>query len=106
MIYLASPYSHPECNVRIQRFVDVCRYAATLMAGGELVYSPIAHTHPIADVGELPTDWTYWEKLDTWFIERCDKVVVLMLNGWHESKGIKAEIEIAERLGKPIVYVL
>ena len=29
MIYLASPYSHSDANIREQRFLDVCRMTVT-----------------------------------------------------------------------------
>ncbi|MCP4786572.1 MAG: DUF1937 family protein [Fuerstiella sp.] len=48
MIYLASPYSHSDANIREKRFRDVCRTAARLMRNGDVVFSPIAHGHPIA----------------------------------------------------------
>ena len=105
MIYLASPYSHDDPAVQEQRFQQVCRVAAAMMRDGQHVFSPIAHTHPIAQHGDLPGHWQYWEAFDRWFIERCEKVVVLMLPGWKESRGVQAEIRIAEELGIPVEYL-
>ena len=104
MIYLASPYSHPDPVVRNQRFEEVCRLAATLMAQGKHVFSPIAHTLPIALHGNLPTGWDYWESLDRFWIGVCDEVIAMMLDGWRESVGVRAEIAIARELGKPVTY--
>ena len=104
MIYLASPYSHPDPEVRKQRFRDVCIAAARLIRAEHVVFSPIAHGHPIAEHG-LPTDWKYWERHDREQLEHCNKVVVLMLDGWRESVGVQAEIRIACELGKPVRYV-
>jgi hypothetical protein len=87
------------------RFDSICRIAGQLMQAGHVVFSPIAHTHPIAVRCELPRTWDYWEKFDREHIARCDKMTVVMLDGWSTSKGIKAEIEIAEELGKPIIYI-
>ena len=33
-------------------------------------------------------------------------MVVLMLEGWRKSAGIRAEIAIARQLGKPISYLV
>jgi len=33
-------------------------------------------------------------------------LVVLMLDGWKESEGVLAEIELAKKTGKPIRYRL
>jgi hypothetical protein len=104
MIYLASPYSHPEVEVRKQRFRDACRAAAQLLASGLTVFSPIVHGHPLVDQG-LPTDWPFWERFDRDHLVRCDEVVVLMLDGWRESVGVAGEIRIAGELGKPVRYL-
>lgn len=104
MIYLASPYSHSNPATRERRFRIVCREAARMMRHGQQVFSPIAHTHPIAQF-DLPKGWEFWEEFDRWYISRCDEVVVLMLRGWRESKGVQAEIKIAEELGKPVSYI-
>ena len=53
----------------------------------------------------LPSDFDYWEAYDTLIIGRCDKLIVLMMNGWEESKGVQAEIIIARKLKKPIEYM-
>ena len=103
MIYLASPYSHPDPNVREQRFEAVCRVASELLRAGQHVFSPIAHSHPIANYG-LPTDWSFWESFCREQIMRCDELVVLMLDGWKLSVGVRAEIQIAEELVKQIHY--
>jgi len=105
MIYLASPYSHPDSDVQRSRFHQVCVVAAEMMGRGEQVFSPIAHTHPIAECGDLPTGWAYWEAFDRWYIERCDEVVVLMLDGWKDSLGVKAEIKLAIELNTAVRYI-
>ncbi len=38
-------------------------------------------------------------------LEVCDKVVVLMIDGWKESVGVQAEIAIARELGKPVSFL-
>ena len=104
MIYLASPYSHPDPAVRDERFHAVCRAAAALLRAGHAVLSPIAHSHALARHG-LPTEWSFWSRYDLEMLARCDQVVVLMLPGWQESAGVREEIRIARELGKPVRYV-
>jgi nucleoside 2-deoxyribosyltransferase len=104
MIYLAVPYSDPDASIREQRFHAACVAAARLMRAGCFVHSPISHGHPIAAHG-VPTDWQFWEAHDRRFLEQCDVVVVLMLDGWQESRGVQAEIQIANELGKPVRYL-
>ena len=104
VVYLASPYSHPDPRVRQARFQAACRAAAALLSAGEIVFSPIAHSHPIAAHG-LPTDWEFWECADGELLRRCDELLVLMLPGWQESRGVQAEIAMARELGMPVRYL-
>lgn len=104
MIYLASPYSHPDAAVREERFDAACRATAALLRSGQPVFSPIAHTHGLVAHG-LPTDWSWWEPFDREHLLRCDELAVLLLDGWRESVGVTAEIRIARELGKPVRYL-
>jgi len=104
MIYLASPYTHSDLRVRERRFQEACRVSAALLRAGVVVFSPIAHSHPIANYG-LPTSWNFWERVDREYLARCDLLAVLTIPGWRESTGVQAEIGIAKELGLPIVYV-
>lgn len=104
MIYLCSPYTHPDPEVRQARCDAACRAAAELMREGRTVFSPIAHSHAICRYG-VPLDWRYWQRHGRRFLEVCDEVVVLKLDGWHKSVGVQAEIAIAQTLGKPVRFV-
>ena len=105
LIYLASPYSHHDPAVRQQRFETVCFVAANLMREGKHVYSPIAHTHPIAMKGDLPKGWDFWEQFDRKMISACQEVWVVMMDGWQESKGVAAELAIAGEMGLKVRYI-
>lgn len=100
MIYLAGPYSGMENR----SFRELTLYAAHLVKEGHHVYSPITHSHPMAEVIDLPSDWEYWKELDERMIAACSMLVVLKLDGWESSVGVAAEIEIAKRLGIPVFY--
>lgn len=103
-VYLAVPYTGtPEQQE--ERFLRVNTVAADLMSEGVLVFSPISHTHPIALAGNLPVGWDFWKEYDFTFIEWADEMHVLMLDGWVDSTGVNAEVELARKLGMPIVYL-
>jgi hypothetical protein len=74
----------------------VNKVAAKMMSSGEYVFSPISHTHPIAEMseGKLPIGWEFWSTFDKLFIINCKKIVVLCIDGWKESTGVQAEIKI------------
>ena len=105
MIYLASPYTHESHDVMELRFDAACRAAGKLMAEGHVVFSPIAHTHPIAVRCELPRGWDFWERFDHEFVLAAIKLIVLKLDGWDTSKGVRAEIAIAVDAGIPVEYM-
>ena len=104
MIYLASPYTHPDPVVIMRRYEAACCAAAELIRQGKTVFSAISHSHGIARYG-LPIDWRFWERHDRRYLEACDEVVVLMLDGWRESVGVQAEIAIARELDKPVTLL-
>jgi nucleoside 2-deoxyribosyltransferase len=111
LIYLASPYSSTDPQVVLDRVDATAQALARLIESGELVFSPIIHSHPIAHLvsfsalnhteGEL----SGWMKFDFDFISKCDEVWVLQLDGWEQSRGIAAEIEYAESQQKPVRYI-
>lgn len=107
MIYLACPYSHPEPAIRENRYFEANAAAARLMAQGHVVFSPISHSHAVAD--HLPDDlrcsWDFWKTQDLPILERCSKVIVLKLEGWTESVGVQAEISHALRKSIPVFYM-
>ena len=43
-------------------------------------------------------------KQDYPFLVASEGLIVLMLEGWQDSKGVQEEMRVAECLGKPIVY--
>lgn len=106
LLYLASPYSHPDASVREARFQAAARAAAWLFQRGHMVFSPIAHAHPIALHGGLALGWQHWGRFDSLMLEKCNVLFVLTLDGWRESAGIAAEIAEAERLRMPVRYMV
>lgn len=105
ILYLASPYSHESPEVREHRYRIACSKTAALIHAGHVVYSPIVHSHVLHRDHGLDGDWEFWREQDEHMIGLCEKVLVLRILGWEESKGVAAEIEIAKRLGKPVEYV-
>jgi hypothetical protein len=103
VIYLASPYSHPDAAVRHERFRAACEMTAAMMRDGHLVYSPIVHSHPLSEVG-LPGDWAFWAEHNHAMLERADTLAVLRLPGWEQSVGVAAELEIAAALRLPVRF--
>ena len=105
LIYLACPYSHESSTVREARFVLANAAAAVLMRAGLYAFSPISHTHPIAQTGGLPLGWDYWEGYDREILSHCGALVVLEIPGWRESKGVTGELKISRALCIPAMVL-
>src|SRR5262249_8272524 len=101
IIYLACPYSHPEPQVRERRFHYATCAAARLVDEGHMVFSPITHSHPIANIGRGPTSFQFWRDFDFALLRACSELVILCLEGWQESVGVQAEAAEAIRLKMP-----
>jgi nucleoside 2-deoxyribosyltransferase len=102
-IYLAAPYSHPDPQVRENRVHQVSRAAAQLMREGNCVFSPLSHSHLIADHIGNHLEHDFWLNQCLPFIEWCDELWVMLLDGWEDSRGIEMEIEAASKAGKTVV---
>jgi hypothetical protein len=103
--YLATPYSKYPQGTHLA-FEDACREAALLIRAGIRVYSPIAHTHPVAMFGDIdPLDHTIWLAADEPFMRAAGGLIVCKLEGWDSSYGIAVEIQHFLDAGKPIVYM-
>lgn len=105
MIYLASPYSHPEPKVRHDRYLEAVRAAAHLTARGLVVFSPVVNSHPMHVFAGLNGRWEFWKPIDFAFIDLSSKLVVLTLPGWRESVGVRDEMEHARQRGIPVAYM-
>lgn len=106
-IYLASPYSHPDANVRDARFKAACKKAAEYLAEGKCVFSPIAHSHPMVEFlpPEKCMDFDFWMTADLPILRDAAELHVLMLDGWMTSRGVSREIEYADQVGIPVFRV-
>lgn len=103
--YIATPYSHPDPAVRIQRFKVVTVIAARLRRRGYHVFSPITQGHVMASAAKLPLDWDYWQEDARLALAACNGLIIVTQRGWQESVGVQAEIEIAREMGMPIFKV-
>jgi len=105
LIYLGQPYTDPDPHVMTNRYAHGRRAAASLFSDGLHVYAPIVAWHDAAKVHQLPTDWKRWRDQDLDFLERCDELYVLCLDGWAGSQGLSAEIAYATDHNMPITML-
>lgn len=108
--YLAIPYVWDA----EKSFEIANKIAADLMKQGRIVFSPISHSHKIADhLEELRFSQEFWMNQDLSLLEKCDEIIAVVINlkginGYKlikESKGCRAEIKKAKQLKLPISYL-
>jgi hypothetical protein len=107
LIYLASPYSHPEDSVRHENYLIVTKIAADLVSRGYVAISPITYGHMLLEHAKMPTDWEFWENFCITLLKKCEKIIVCNnMVGWDKSRGVSAEIEFAKNNGIEIEYLV
>lgn len=105
MIYVASPYSHPDTAHREMRYEMIRNYVAKHQpAYMEMLYSPIVHWHDAAVQYDMPTNWDFWWRLNREMIDLSSKILVVQLDGWDKSKGVEAELDYAKLINKPVTF--
>lgn len=94
--YLAIPYSFaPELSFQIANEV-----AAELMQQGKIIFSPVSHSHHIANYlpKEQQNSHEFWMKQDLEILRKCKEVIIVVIgDDGHklisESKGCRDEIK-------------
>ena len=105
LVYLATPYTKYPMGHEIA-FRHAAKLAAKLVAEKINVYSPIAHTHPIAIHGGLDnTDYHSWISFDKAMMNKADTIVVGMMPSWEQSYGISYEVGYFRAQQKPVFYL-
>lgn len=103
LIYIAAPYHHKDPAVIQARMEKVYKVLSEYVKKGELALTPL-FMHEVATRFALPGDFSFWDKFCFKLLERCDKMVVLKLEGWEESRGVEAEIEYCKERGIPVEF--
>lgn len=105
LVYLATPYSKYAAGIDCA-FKDAAALAAKLLTAEIKVYSPIAHTHPIAIYGQLdPLDHAIWMPFNEAMMTASSVLLVAQMQGWRESYGVNHEIVFFTGAGKPVFYL-
>ena len=100
-LYLACPYTHPDPAVREYRFRMATLKAAELISEGNIVFSPLTMTVPMEKMAGLPQTFSYWKRLNFAFIDWCEEMRILNIEGVENSEGVQGEIQYAESIGRP-----
>lgn len=114
--YLASPFSHKDEEIREQRMERASSWGLRLVRNGLNVFCPITQSFHLEhtkwnDSFDLRNDEVSqitheeWMRQDLCFISKSNGLLVLMLDGWKESKGVQEEIKYAEENNLGLIYI-
>jgi hypothetical protein len=102
--YVATPYTKFPAGLAAAHIL-ACRLTAKLLKAGVACYSPIAHTHPIAEHGDMDkVDHELWVRADKPLLDGCGGIIVVKAESWEISRGVAHEIAEVRAAGKPLVY--
>lgn len=105
LCYLATPYSKFPGGIH-HGFVAASTFAARLLQAGVNVYSPIAHTHPLAIYGNIdPLNHDIWLPFDSTMMQLSEALIVAQMPTWETSRGVLHEIEVFKKASKDIHYL-
>lgn len=107
LIYLASPFSHPQLSVRKHRRLaaaGILAYYSNTESDISL-YSSIVHWGYVEEYYSVPIHFDYWKHHDFFMISKSNALWVLPIAGWKHSHGVQQEIEYATDLNKPVQYI-
>ena len=93
-VYLACPYSRGDVGQNVHNAIKI---ADMVVERGHIPYIPV-WTHFWHLISPKP--WEFWMKLDEEFLKMCD--CVFRTAG--ESVGADREVELAKKLGIPVIY--
>ena len=106
LLYLACPFTHSSPEIQEYRYRTSCRVAAKLMRHGINVFNPLSHSVPICEfLGEIEDQHKFWMSVDLPILRRCDEILILGMENWTESRGVKAEMFEALSMQIPITQI-
>jgi len=92
MIYLATPYTHPDPSIQEIRYEKACELTSIIATCSVPCYSPIAFWHPIAQRYNLPGGFEFWRDQDAAAMRGCSELWAVKLEGWARSRGVAHEM--------------
>lgn len=108
LVYLAAPYTKGTDADRLYRAEQATIAAAILMRQFRyVVFSPLTHGHAVAPhlpVKEVASH-DFWMRQCLPFVQAAQKLLVLTLPGWKDSRGVQMEIDWARAAGKEIFLI-
>ncbi len=105
MIYLATPYGHPDPAVRDARTEQAKVLTAYYVDRGFQIFCPIAYGSSFKPW--LPNEISHkgWMTFDLAFLAHCEALWVAEMLGWDVSPGVTEERAVAFARGMQVVRI-
>lgn len=105
IVYIASPYSNVKDKQQLMK--DIASFCGKYMQEnqGQYTITGLVHHYAVQEVSTLGSDWNFWKDFCEDFLSRCDTMIVLMFDGWKESRGVQEEIRIASERNIPCTFI-
>lgn len=104
LYYFASPYTKYK-DGREAAYKEVCKQSALLLKKGIMLYIPISHTWGPLKYGDLEDTHDFMLPWDKSIFDKCDGLIICMMDGWQDSYGVQQETFWAMQADIPIYYM-
>jgi len=84
---------------------EAARYAADFLEAGIPVFSPVAYGHSVSKQSKGSSPGQFWDEVQLRFMQPADGLIVVQMDGWTVSEGIRGEIRWFREARRPIIYV-
>ena len=105
LIYVACPYTHQDPKIVQLRYAVSAQVARQLFKEGLMVFAASMHNSLIAAMSGVGDQFSKWVEFNHLMIERVDKLIVVTMEGWEQSRGVQDQIDYAKKLGKHIEMI-
>jgi hypothetical protein len=105
IIYIASPYNHPDSEIIEKNYLDVAELSAELCSQNVVALSPIVYGHTLLKIKDMPVDWMFWSNFCLSLLIKSDELWVFKIPGWDKSRGVTEEIQFAVDNNIPVKYI-
>lgn len=106
LVFLCSPYSSISKDTRTRRYYQALGATIALISKGINVFSPIVYGHSIVQNTEkLGTDDNYWKGINNSILKASDLLLLLEIEGWMDSTGVKKERALAREENTPELFI-
>jgi hypothetical protein len=104
--YISNPYNGTE-EQKEQRAEVAARVSGMLLKKGIHAWSPIVHNHAMMKNHTFTLEERRSLILDFDFslLKASKGMIVLTIDGWDKSYGVRAEIELCQKLSIPVSYL-